>query len=79
MGTSALLGLGAQLAITILQRSTKKEDRKYIDEYVEAEKALLAERSKPLADQFDNVIENYEGKLAILFEAAKRQAEVASK
>ena len=70
-----MLGLGAQLAITILQRSQKKEDRKYIDEFVEASKSLAAERSKPLAEQFDNVVEKYEQSLKILFEAAQREAE----
>lgn len=72
-GIMGIIGGGIQLAIKILERSNNAENRKYIDEYVDAEKKLLAERSKPMEDQHDNVIEHYEAKLKILFEAAQQE------
>ena len=69
----SVLKSGVELATEILRRSNNNESQKYINEYIEAEKALLKERSKPLKDQYDNIIEFYESKLKILFNAAHTQ------
>jgi len=71
-GILGIIGGGVEIAKQILIRKNTQESRKYVDEYLEAEKALLAERSKPMEDQLDNVVEHFEAKLKILFEAAKQ-------
>lgn len=73
MGILDIVGGGVELATEILKRSNTKEGRKYIDEYVQAKKALLKEKSKPMEDQYDNVVEHFEEKLKILLEAGRKE------
>lgn len=68
-----LLGKGADIAIQVLKKKNLEENRKYIDEYYDAEIKLGLEKAKPSEDQMDNVVEGYQKKLAILFEVAKRE------
>lgn len=78
LGVSAVLPLIAgaiDVAKQILLKSNTKENRKYIDAYVEAEQALLAEKNKPMEDQLDNVVEHFEQQLEILFNASKAEYE----
>lgn len=72
-GILGIVGGGVKLATLILQKSVNEQNRKYIDEYVHAEKMLLAERSKPMEDQHDNVVEHFEAKLKILMDAAEQE------
>lgn len=65
-----LVASGIKLATAIVERSNNKEARKYLDEYLDAKKKLDAERSKPMADQLDNVIEHYEATVQRLMDAA---------
>lgn len=69
---TSIIGGGISLATQILKRSNDAQDKKYIDEYIDAEKKLLAERAKPMGDQWDNVVEHYEAMKKILFEAAEK-------
>lgn len=78
MNPAVSLGLGivdkgAQIAIEILRKKNTVENRKYIDEYMDAKKHLLAEKSKLNAEQLDNVVEHYEAKLEILYNVAQQE------
>jgi len=78
MNPAVSLGLGivdkgAQIAIEILRKKNTEENRKYIDEYMDAKKQLLAEKSKLNKDQLDNVVEHYEAKLEILYNVAQQE------
>ena len=82
-----IFGGGIDLAKLIIGKSSKKEDKKILNEYLDAEKkALEAERTvelekeKPMEDQLDNVIEHFqktqkhfEKKAKMLMDAAKQE------
>ena len=73
LGKIAELGIG--LGIQILKKKNTESDRKYIDEYYEAEKILAEEKAKPSEDQMDNVVEEFEKKAELLLTAAKMSIE----
>lgn len=82
-----IFGGGIDLAKLIVGKSSKKEDKEILTQYLDAEKkALDAERTvelekeKPMEDQFDNVIEHFqttqkhfEKRAKILLDAAKQE------
>lgn len=78
---------GVELATEILGKSSNKQNKEILKEYVsaeiealEAERAVELEKEKPMEDQFDNVVEHFEKKqkhfekkAKILMDAAKQE------
>lgn len=70
---SPIIGLvskGAGIAKLVLEKSNRKDARKYINDYVEAENEILEaarkvdlEKAKPQEEQFDNIIEHFESSM----------------
>lgn len=70
---SPIIGIvskGAGIAKLILEKSNRKDARKFIDEYVKAENEVLdaarkvdLEKAKPQEEQFDNIIEHFESSM----------------
>ena len=82
-----VFGGGIDLAKIIIGKSSNKQDKEILTEYMKAEtKALDAERAvelekeKPMEDQLDNVIEHFESaqkhfekRAKIMMDAAKQE------
>ncbi len=82
-----IMGSGIDLAKTIVGKSSKKEDKEILSEYVKAETEVLdaeriveLEKEKPMEDQLDNVVEHFEKKqkhfekkVKMLMDAAKQE------
>jgi hypothetical protein len=75
MGLGRIAELGLELGIGILKKKNTDNDRKYIDDYYEAKKNVMAEKAKPSSDQMDNLIEQEEKKAELLLEAARMSIE----
>lgn len=79
-----IFGGGLDLAKLIVGKSDRKDRRKYLDEYLDAEKKVLnaelkveQEKEKPADKQFSNVIEHFEKSKIHWEKKAKLLQEVA--
>lgn len=69
--TMAVLGIvdkSASVALEYMKNKNIKDKQKYIDELFEAKSKLTNEMSKDNDSQYDNIIEEYTEKVALLLD-----------